>query len=166
MGKPLLTTFVLGALLLACSASEEAPSTGTYTLQFPSTAAAVATDTVQLLFFDVLPTPAERTAQCANIIQARKRKDLQKPAFQNTSVNVCELALGKKPVTIPYGEHVVFAIAVRTNADFMVGCNIQTFGQGNAPLPIAMSLVDVSNPVPDTTCGSVSDFCAKKCPAN
>ncbi len=166
MGKPLLTTFVLGALLLACSASEEAPSTGTYTLQFPSTAAAVATDTVQLLFFDVLPTPAERTAQCANIIQARKRKDPQKPAFQNTSVNICELALGKKPVTIPYGEHVVFAIAVRTNEDFMVGCNIQTFGQGNAPLPIAMSLVDVSNPVPDTTCGSVSDFCGKKCPAN
>ena len=161
-----LGTLLVGSILLACSASEEAPSPGTYTLQFPSTAAAVATDTVQLLFFDVLPTQAERSVQCATIIQARKRKDPQKPAFQNTSVNICELSQGKKPVTIPYGEHVVFAIAVRSNTDFMVGCNIQTFGKGDAPLPIAMSLVDVGNPVPDTTCGSVTDFCQSKCPAN
>ena len=132
----LLGTLLVGSILLACSASEEAPSPGTYTLQFPSTAAAVATDTVQLLFFDVLPTQAERSGQCATIIQARKRKDPQKPAFQNTSVNICELSQGKKPVTIPYGEHVVFAIAVRSNTDFMVGCNIQTFGKGDAPLPI------------------------------
>ena len=166
MTKWLVRTVVLGAVLLACTASEEAPSPGTYTLQFPSTAAAVATDTVQLLFFDVLPTQAERSGQCASIIQARERKDPQRPQFQNTSVNICELSQGKKPVSIPYGEHVVFAIAVRSNVDFMVGCNIQTFGKGNAPLPIAMSLVDVRNPVPDTTCGSVTDFCQSKCPAN
>ncbi|HSO36886.1 MAG TPA: hypothetical protein VLT33_30375 [Labilithrix sp.] len=150
---------------VACSASEEAPSPGTYTLQFPSTAAAVATDTVQLLFFDVPKTQAERAQLCANIIQARKRKDPQKPAFQNTSVNICELSQGKKPVTIPYGEHAVFAIAVRSGEDFMLGCSIQTFGRGDAPLPIALSLVDVGNPVPDTTCGSVTDFCSRKCPA-
>lgn len=151
--------------LVACSAGEEPPSPGTYTIQFPSTAAAVATDTVQLLLFDLPKTQAERTALCETLIQERKRKDLRKPALQNQSVNICEMSQGRRPITIPYGEKAVFAIAQRRGADFMVGCSIQTFGQGDVPLPISMALVDVGNAVPETTCSTVSDFCTLKCPA-
>ena len=153
------------AVVLACSAGEESPSPGSYTIQFPSTAAAVATDTVQLLLFDVPKTPGERTAFCENLIQARKRKDPQKPILQNTPVNICEMSLGRRPVTVPFGERALLAIAQRRGVDFMVGCSIQTLGQGDAPLPIAMSLVDILNPVPDTSCATVSDFCTLKCPA-
>lgn len=160
---PFLAAFA--GTVIACSAGEESPSLGTYTIQFPSTAAAVATDTVQLLLFDLPKTQSDRTAFCATLIQARKRKDLQKPALLNQSVNICEMSQGRRPITIPYGERAVLAIAQRRGIDFMVGCAIQTFGQGDAPLPIAMSLVDVGNAVPDTTCSTVSDFCTLKCPA-
>jgi len=159
---------VLAALVaasIACSAGEESPSLGTYTIQFPSTAAAVATDTVQVLLFDLPKTQAERTAFCATLIQSRKKKDLPKAAFQNQSVNICEMSQGRRPITIPYGERAVFAIAQRRGIDFMVGCSIQTVGQGDAPLPISMALVDVGNAVPETTCSTVSDFCTLKCPA-
>ena len=155
----------LAAVVIACSAGEASPSPGTYTIQFPSTAAAVATDTVQLLLFELPKTQGERTAFCETLIQARKRKDLQRPAFQNQSVNICELLQGRRPITIPYGERAVFAIAQRRGADFMVGCTIQTFGQGDALVPISLALVDVGNAVPDTTCSTVSDFCTLKCPA-
>jgi hypothetical protein len=160
-----LTMLPLAAIGLACSAGEESPSPGTYTIAFPSTAAAVATDSVQLLLFDLPKTLAERTSFCETLIQARKRNGLAKPALQNAPVNVCELLQGRKPITIPYGERAVFAVAQRKGTDFMLGCSIQTFGQGDAPLPVALSLVDVGNFVPETTCSSVGDFCALKCPA-
>jgi hypothetical protein len=80
-------------------------------------------------------------------------------------VNICDMSQGRKPVTVQYGELAVFAIAQRRGADFMVGCSIQTFGDGDAPLPISLALVDVGNTVPDTTCSTVSDFCMLKCSA-
>jgi hypothetical protein len=160
----------LGALLVtlgfaACTAGEDSPSGGTYTIQFPSTAAAVATDTVQLLVFDVPAGPQERASFCNSLIQGRKRKDPQKPTQQNAPVNICEMQQGRKPVTLPYGEKAVLAVAQRNAVDFMIGCAIQTFGAGDAPLPIVLGLIDVANQVPDTSCLSVGDFCALKCPA-
>jgi hypothetical protein len=163
--KKLLCVAPLVALAIACSPGEEPASPGTYTIQFPSTAAAVATDTVQLLFYDLPKSQAERTALCAVLIQTRKSGELPKPAFQNQPVNICEMSQGRRPVTVQYGERAVFAIAQRRGADFMFGCSIQTFGEGDAPLPISMALVDVTNAVPETTCATVSDFCTLKCPA-
>ena len=72
---------------------------------------------------------------------------------------------GRKPITIPYGEKAVLAVAQRKAVDFLSGCVIQTFGAGDALLDIDLSLVDVSNAVPDTTCASVGEFCTGKCPA-
>lgn len=162
----LAATVVLAAVVAtACSAGEDGPSAGTYTIQFPSTAAAVATDTVQLLVFDLPKSPGERAGFCQTLIQARKRKDPQKPATQNAPVNICEMLQGRKPITIEYGEKAVLAVAQRRAVDFMIGCTIQTFGDGNAALPIDLSLIDVGNPVPETTCTSVTDFCTMKCPA-
>ena len=152
-------------VVTSCSASEKDPSTGSYTINFPSTAAAVATDTVQLLVFDAPKDAAERAGFCQDLIQARKRKDQQKPTTQNSPVNICEMNQGKKPITIIYGEHAVLAVAQRKAIDFLIGCTIQTYGDGNPILPINLGLIDVGNPVPDTTCTSVSDFCTQKCPA-
>src|SRR4051812_15569126 len=92
----LLPLAPVAGVLIACSAGEEPPSPGTYTIQFPSTAAAVATDTVQLLLFDLPKTQAERTAFCETLIQARQRKDPQKPALQNQPVNICEMLQGRR----------------------------------------------------------------------
>lgn len=158
----LISVFVCVA---ACGSGDDSASEGTYTIQFPSTAAAVATDTVQVLLFDLPEQESERATFCEQLIQGRKRRDPQKPSVLNPPVNICEMLLGKKPIRIPYGERAVFAIAQRRGADFMLGCAIQTIGDGDAPLPIAMSLMDISNAVPDTPCSSVGAFCRFECPA-
>ncbi|MBX3197029.1 MAG: hypothetical protein KF894_02630 [Labilithrix sp.] len=158
----------LGAFA-ACSAGEADPSTGTYTVQFPSTAAAVATDFVQVLAFEV-KSPDERAGLCQELITAR----LTTPGSLTPSVpaapaaNICEMRAGRKPVTVPYGEHALLAIAQRKDRqdqlrDFMIGCAIMTLGDGDAPLPIPVRLVSVNAPVPTTTCGSVGEYCDGRC---
>src|SRR3982751_3393293 len=85
---------LVDVLVPAGSAGGGDPSTGTYSVSFPSTAAAVATDTVQLLVFDV-PSGTDRQDFCLNLVQARKRKEQQKPVLQNTPVNICEMLIGR-----------------------------------------------------------------------
>jgi len=162
-------TIVASAALLACSAGEAPPSTGTYTINFPSTAAAVATDQVQLLVFDIRK-PEDRPTLCLDLITARKRGDTLRPSVNPPAapVNICELSAGKKPIQIPYGDKAILAIAQRKDRndqlqDFMLGCIIQTIGDGPAPEPISMSIISVAQPVPDTQCGSVSEFCQGRC---
>jgi hypothetical protein len=159
-----LVAFATALLVAACTAPSGGPSTGTYSVAFPSTAAAVATDTVQLLVFDV-PSGIDRQDFCNSLVQGRKRKDAQRPVAQNAPVNICEMLGGRKPITVPYGEKAVLAVAQRKALDFLSGCVIQTFGAGDAPLDIDLALVDVSNAVPDTTCATVGEFCTGKCPA-
>jgi hypothetical protein len=149
--------------LAACTAGEADPSPGTYTVRFPSTQAAVATDTVQLLVFDAPEDEDERAAFCSDLITARRRRDQLEPVVQNPPVNICEMLFGRKPVTVPYGDKAVLAIAQRGGADFMIGCTTQTVGEGDLPLPIVMTLVSLGRPVPPTECVSVGDFCAERC---
>ena len=155
--------------IAACTAGEADPSKGTYTVQFPSTAAAVATDFVQLLVFDVT-TPEDRASICLDLITSR----LTTPGSLEPSVppapaaNICEMRAGVKAVTIPYGEHAILAIAQKKDRqdqlrDFLIGCAIMTVGDGDAPVPIPLRLVSVSAPVPPTTCGSVGEFCDTGC---
>ncbi len=158
-------TAVVALALVACTAASKGPSTGSYQVTFPSTAAAVATDTVQLLVFELPADPGARTDFCLTLIQGRKRLDPQKPILSNTPVNICEMLGGRKPITIPYGEKAVLAVAKRKMNDFLIGCSIQTFGEGDAPLDIDLALVDVGVTVPDTPCATVGDFCTQKCPA-
>lgn len=151
-------------LVVACTAPPDGPSEGKYTVRFPSTAAAVATDTVQLLLYALPSKPAERTNFCQSLIQARKRGDNAiRPVGSNAPVNLCEMFKGVKPITVAYGERAVMGIGRRGADDFLVGCVIQTFGDGDAPLEIELSLVDVTLPVPTTDCTSVSQACEARC---
>jgi hypothetical protein len=149
--------------IASCTAAADGPSKGTYTVQFPSTEAAVATDTVQLLVFEG-PKPADRASYCQNLIQGRRRKDPQTPLVRSRPANICELLQGRQPIEIPYGEKAVLAVGQRAAVDFLIGCVIQTFGEGDAPLDIDLTLVDLGEPVPVTDCKSVSAACTEgKC---
>ena len=155
--------------LASCSAGQADPSKGIYSVQFPSTAAAVATDFVQVLVFEV-KGPEDRPKLCEDLIAAR----VTDPSSLTPSVppapaaNICEMRAGRKPISVPYGEHALLVIAQRKDKqdqvkDFMIGCAIMTVGQGDAPLPIAVRLVSVNQPVPPTNCGSVGEYCDFKC---
>lgn len=158
---------ILGlAGLVACSAGEASPTGGVVTMQFPSTQAAVATDFVQLFVFDI--TPEQRTSVCLDKIAARKRQEALDASLTLQPWNICELLAGRRPATIPYGEKAILAVAQRKDRndqlqDFMIGCSVQTLGDGDAPIPVRMSLVDVRTPVPETNCATVGDYCGSRC---
>src|SRR4051812_35552454 len=115
---PSISVFGLGGALLACAAcmactsGEAEPSTGTYTVTFPSTEAAVATDSVQLFVFDV-PNPAERAFRCQELLQTGTRGEPWHPIVENPPVSTCSFLAGAEPATVPYGEHAVVALGVR-----------------------------------------------------
>ncbi|MDF2692242.1 MAG: hypothetical protein K0S65_625 [Labilithrix sp.] len=155
--------------MLGCTSGEADPSKGSYTVQFPSTAAAVATDFVQVLVFD-MKADDDRSSFCQELITAR----LTTPGSLTPSLppapaaNICEMRAGRKPVTVPYGEHALLAIAQKKDRqdqlkDFLIGCAVMTLGEGDAPLPIPVRLVSVNAPVPSTTCGSVGEYCDGQC---
>ena len=166
--KRALVLSLIGVLgVAACSASEGSPSPGKVTVQFPSTQAAVATDFVQLMVFDI-GSPDQRATMCLDKVEARKRKEILTPSFQPPPWNICELLAGRRPATIPYGEKAILAVAQRKDKnnelqDFMIGCAVQTIGDGDAPIPIHLSLIDLGLPVPDTNCATVGDWCASRC---
>lgn len=160
--RRVLAACALGVVFLACQGEPE-PAKGTYTLRFPSTETAVATDTVQLLLFDAPKEPDARATVCADLIASRKRRDTLDARITEAPVNICDLLAGNRPLTIPFGELVVLAIAQREGQDFLYGCNIQTIGDGDAPLPIALSLADVGRATPATDCTSVDAFCRGAC---
>jgi hypothetical protein len=159
---------LLPGVLVACSSAEPAPSRGTYTVQFPSTAAAVATDFVQVLVFDV-PDPNARAGLCEELITARlTAPGSLEPSVSPPPTNICAMRAAQRPITIPYGERALLAIAQRRDAneqpqDFMIGCAIMRIGDGDAPLPIPVRLVSVNVPVPPTACASVGEFCERSC---
>lgn len=165
MKKALLSLLSLAsvAVLSAAGCSTRDPSEGSYTVTFPSTAAAVATDFVQLLIFDV--TDANRASICLDKVTARLSDPTSVTPVQTAApANICEMNLGRKPITFRYGEQAVLAVAQRKDAsgllkDFLIGCTVMTIGDGNAPLPIPVHLVSINTPVPTTTCGSVTEFC-------
>jgi hypothetical protein len=162
-----LAALAVPVAVVACTAGEASPSTATYTVKFPSTAAAVATDQVQLLVFDF---PADQRAViCPNLIQSRKRREPLSPVVAGPVVNICEMLRGVKPITVPYGERAVLAVAIRKGADYMLGCVLHTFGDEETDatkLTVPLALIDFGQAVPDTTCTNVSDFCNSVCKAN
>lgn len=160
-----LAAVSLAVTLTAACTTEPAPSKGTYTIAFPSTAAAVATDFVQVLVFDT--AGKDKGSLCQDLITQRATApDDLIPSVNppERPVNICAMLAGRLPVNVPYGEHALLAIAQRKDAqdqskDFMIGCAIMTIGDGDAPIPIPVRLVNVSTPVPPTKCGSVGEFC-------
>jgi hypothetical protein len=154
-------------LIASACGGEEGPSKGSYTVQFPSTAAAVATDFVQVLVFAV--TPEQRDNACADLV-SRRRTDPGSlvPSVNPPAANICEMLAGQKPIEIPYGEHAVLAIAQRRDAadvpkDFLIGCEVMTIDFGDAPVAIPVAPIDAEAPIPETSCQSVRDFCDEKC---
>lgn len=158
------TAFV--ALVVGACSSESPPSRGNIGVVFPSTAAAVATDYLQFFVFDGPSSEAQRPTLCQDLIQARKKGDTPSPTQESSLIHVCEALEGAVPVTVPYGEHAVLVVGLRNGKDFLVGCTLQTYGQGDAVLPIALSLIDASSSLPSKTCPTLSDFCSEACKPN
>jgi hypothetical protein len=176
MRWPLAALAALAALAvttaMACSQKATGPSAGHYTVEFESPGDAVATDFVQIYVFDIVDE-SKRPTLCQDLISTR----ITNPGSLKPSVdppapptNICEMQAGVKPISLPYGEHAILAVAQRKDAkdaskldDLLIGCTIMTIGEGDAPLPIQLRQVNQAQPLPPTNCATVSDYCGGKC---
>ena len=156
------------AVGVGCGSSQPAaPTQGKYTIDFPTTDAAVATDYVQILVFDVdVNNPG---GQCDQLIKARQSAPQSlNPALAPPATNICEMHAGLRPFTLPYGDHTVLAIGERRHTkdsgldDLLIGCSILTIGPEDPPA-IELHLVTPNQPLPASNCATVSDYCGKTC---
>jgi hypothetical protein len=157
-----LLAALLSAAAPACSAKDAAaPSAGTYTISFPSTAAAVAADSVKVFVFDAADGGAQL---CPTLVIARRSNQALPTALvEAPAVSPCDLAAGKGAVTISYGTRAVLAVAQKGPSDFLIGCAIQNIGEGSTQVPVQLALAATTVDVPSTTCGTLGDHCAGRC---
>jgi hypothetical protein len=162
-GPRALTAIVLGgACCVACSQPvnqvDSPPSDAQYQVSFPSTAVAVASDTVEVLVFDATVEGAD----CLSLVTARESgAGLPKSPVllhDTGAVPTCQLQdNGTFPLT--YGSRSFFAIAQRGGQDFFAGC-AQTDVEANiGPVNISLAQVKTGTTVPTTTCTSLSQKC-------
>ena len=157
--------FLAGALALAalpgCSSSGD-PSSGSYVVTFPSTAAAVATDSVVVLVFDV---PVQQLGTfCQDVVRKRRNKeDLPRAIAETAQITPCDLNGGKGPLSVSYGTRAVLAVGSRGGQDFLIGCAVQEVAEGSQPVPVDITLVNQMVTVPQTSCVKFTDHCAGKC---
>jgi hypothetical protein len=152
-----------GAALLACSQPVDhvasPPTSAQYQVTFPSTAVAVASDTVQVLVFDASATGAD----CLSLVTARRTgAQLPKGAallLDTGAVQTCDLAAGQGTFQVSYGSRSFFAIAQRAGQDFFTGCTQADVEANIAPVNISLAQDKTGTTVPPTTCTSLSEKC-------
>ncbi len=157
-----LVTSVIGAALVVACSAEATPSTGSYTVNFPSVAAAVATDTVQLFVFDA--KGQDPNSVCSELmLKVKSKQDLGPSILTGPAVAPCDLAAGAKAITIPYGEKAIVALGQSGGVTLLAGCVQETVGTGNLPISVSLGIVSTKTSVKATTCTKLSDFCSQAC---
>jgi hypothetical protein len=177
---------VVIAAVLACTAGCKddvtqvpgAPTPAHYQISFPSTAAAVGADTVQVTVFDVPAADASRTgedASCLTLItKVKSNADLPKAPTrlaQTDLVSVCSLltASGDAGATpgrlgdISYGRRAFLATTKRGTADYFVGCVEATVSSRDFTVDIPVLPVNETTLPPTTTCATLGEKCAGSC---
>jgi hypothetical protein len=170
MRRPLFGAFLATAsVVVACSSGtttkyiEAGPTSGTYTITFPSTAAAVATDTVQVLVFDAGTSDSGNI--CFELITKRKsNQQLPTPIVTTAPTTPCDLELnGAGAVTIPFGNVAVLVAAQRQGTDFLLGCAVQSLSSDNPTVNVSLTLAGAGVSVPPSTCTNLSPHCKGNC---
>ncbi len=163
----LASCLVSGSCLVSCgSAGNVAP--GTFSVEFPSTAVAIAavkqTQGVQVLAFSTAAlgdAMAEEAGACQGLIEEALTNNLTAvPDAMSAVVTPCDLLAGKGSVAVAYGNYAFLAVARdASGASYLVGCAEQTMSSSNTMVTIPLSLASDTDTVPTTTCTSLSQAC-------
>jgi hypothetical protein len=144
-----------------CGGTEE-PKESRVNIVFPSTKAAVASDTVQMLVYEATDPNA-----CLDLVQRRRTN--QDPSRRvitgmRTPITTCDfLARGVPSLSLGYGRRAFFVLVQRDESDFLIGCTLQGVGDEEQTIDVALTPVNSGVSVPDTTCGQLSAKCAGSC---
>lgn len=154
------------ALLAACSSSTTPGQavTGTYTVTFPSVAAAVATNKLQVYVFD----ESDGSNQCGSLVQKQKAgAQLPATVVASSPVSICSFENASSTsnnLGVPFGTYEVMVVALdATGADFLIGCTSQTFSASQATVSVPLTFASSQTSVPPTSCSSLSQHCSSGC---
>ena len=157
------TRILLLSLFVPSACGSGSPVGGTFTIDFPTVADAVGTDTVQVFVY-----PYSATMSCEALVEARKTTLMAPPGSiaQTSTTSPCDLVNGSGSLSVPFGSYSFLAVALAgkcSMGDFLIGCAGQTISDTNSVVSIPLTLETNTCAVPTTSCASLSAFCSKKC---
>ena len=156
----------LSGVLTSCgSGGDTAP--GTFTVDFPTDAAAIATSTVQVFAYATTvfgPGAAAAAGACETVIEARRSNNLTAtPVATSAVVKPCQLLTGAGKVAVRFGNYAFLAVGQQNGSDFLLGCAEQTISSANTVVVIPLSLATEGAMVPATKCTSLGESCSGGC---
>jgi hypothetical protein len=162
LGLAAVAAIVVGAGAGACAhdESDAAPVRIAYTVAFPSIAAAVAADEVQIGAY-----PDEGPSTCLSLVQKRSSQlDLPAPVAPPVAGTPCALA-GDDAASIEagFGRIALLVVARRQGADFLIGCTMQSVTEHVESARVPLTLFSNTVVVPETTCATLSSHCGGGC---
>lgn len=131
-----------------------------YTVAFPSIAAAVAVDEVQIGAY-----PDEGPSTCLSLVQKRSSQlDLPAPVAPPVAGPPCALAGGDvASIEAGFGRVALLVVARRQGADFLIGCTVQSVTENVESVRVPLTLFNNTVVVPETTCATLSSHCGGGC---
>jgi hypothetical protein len=158
--------FAIGMLAFSagCSSKDAALAPTSVTLTFPSTEAAVASDSVQIQVFDeTAADPSNLSAACEDLVaQARSSQALPAPLV-DVSTSACALQSGDDPVTVGVGVRAFLVTATSNGTALLIGCTVESVEGGSLLVPIDLVPLSDAVVVPPTTCTALSQHCSGGC---
>jgi hypothetical protein len=139
------------------------PSDAQYEVRFPSTAVAVATDTLEVMVFDATAAGAD----CLSLATARASGAQlpQSPVLLSDTgaMPICGITSDPPAFQVANGLRSFLAIAQRQGQDYFLGCTQTDLEPDAGPIDIWLAEVKIGTTVPATTCMSLSQKCAGGC---
>lgn len=159
MKKFVTLSFVaVGVVLCAACGGTADEQKGTLTISFPSTAAAVASDTLELHVIDGSSSDA-----CLNAVQTlRKNQPVSGSLYDIPATDTCKfLSTEVKPAEISYGARAFVVIAQKSGANFLIGCTRTGIGDvGGQAVNVDLTPISTTTDVPQSTkCTTLSQKC-------
>jgi hypothetical protein len=150
---------------LACAAPvehvEEPPAPGAYTIEFPSVAAAVATESVRVVVVDA------GADTCSTLVaKERSRQALSGVVATSGAVAPCSFLAASDDaasLVLPFGRRAFLAVATRAGEPFLIGCSVGDIEKDAPPVRIDLTLFSNLVSVPTTTCATLAARCAGSC---
>lgn len=161
-GVRFLLLLPLVAAVIGCSAKDAAVAPTSVTVTFPSTSAAIASDTVLIQVFDESGT-ADLSGACEDLVaQARSSQALPAPLV-DVSTSACALQAGNDPLTVGVGDRAFLVTTSSNGSGLLIGCTVESVEGGSLLVPVDLVPLNDSVVVPTTTCNALSQHCSGGC---
>ncbi len=159
-----LFTLAVLAISAGCSAKDAAIAPTSVVLTFPSTEAAVASDSVQIQVFDeTAADPANLSGACEDLVAQVGSSQALPAALVDVSTSACALQSGDDPITVGVGVRAFLVTTTSNGTGLLIGCTVESVEGGSLLVPIDLVPLSDAVVVPTTTCTALSQHCSGGC---